>query len=218
MYILSVQKAIFPNGSYVDTMGRSIEPIDIETSLELGDPEMDDLLAHMLDCNPDTRWSAIECLNHSFFQGEPIPRYPSIADHTFERHHMTEEMATVFDEQIDGCSSYVPFFLGLDILMRVCATKPRSNTNMKNLAICCYNMGQKFFYAEHANCIKMDMATAKRMEFSIIEKLKGRIYRRTIYSELQSNHMEIYKFLMAPDIFPCKFSSLLKEIKKQLPT
>jgi hypothetical protein len=132
-------------------------------------------------------------------------------------------MAAVFDpymeEKDPTChlseSRMYGFFLGLDILMRVCTKKYHGDK--RNLAICCFNLGMKFYGKEQALYIPIDPEDAKRIEYSIIaDKLDGKIYRDNIYNHIQGFHREIYKYLMAPQIFPCKFSELLTAIKKNL--
>lgn len=232
-YILAIQKKFFPNNekltipSYLNSFIQKIideELDDIEVSFDLGDDQLNDLISHMLDCDENTRWTALQCLGHPFFEGREIPKecYPpelNVLSHTiyddfeYTKHFISEEMATVFDEKIKTIrdNERFGFFLGLDILMRVCTKKYRGDH--KNLAICCFNLGQKYFYKESSYFISIDNETAKRIEYNIIANyLEGKIYRDTIYNHIQEEHERIYRYLMSPDIFPCKFSVLLKNI------
>jgi len=237
-YILAIQKKFFPNNEKLTIpyyLEKSIQEYindemdDLEISFDLGDEQLNDLLSHMLDCDENTRWNALQCLGHPFFEGKEIPKecYPPelkvlghiiYDDFEYSKHFISEEMATVFDEKITKLreNERFGFFLGLDILMRVCTKKYRGDH--KNLAICCFNLGQKYFYKESSYFIPIDTETAKRIEYNIIANyLEGKIYRDTIYNHIQDNqHERIYRYIMSPDIFPCKFSVLLKNISHAL--
>lgn len=238
-YILATEKAFFPNGDRIkipESMIGIIDTIirndlqDVSIPFDLGDEEANDLLKHMLDCDPETRWSAIECLQHPFFQRKEIPKdiYPLqpnmygdiiVDDHVIERHFITEEMATVFDSQIDYLSDneIFGFFLGLDIMMRVCSKKYRGNG--RNLAICCFNLGMKFFDKETAKFMRIDNEDAKRIEYSIISNhLGGKIYRDTVYNHINKEYKRVYRYLLAPDLLPNKLSVLVNGIRKALDT
>lgn len=242
-YVLATEKALFPNGKSVQ-IPSNLEDIveniirmdleDVSIPFDLGDDEANDLLMHMLDCNPDTRWSAIQCLQHPFFQKKEIPKdhFPVlhntdgdvlIDDHIIEKHYITEEMAQVFDSQIDRLSDneLFGFFLGLDILMRVCSKKYRGNG--RNLAICCFNLGMKFYDKETAKFMRIDHEDAKRIEYNIISShLGGRIYRDNIYNHICRDPIRVYRYLMAPDVpdgkslLPNKLSTLIRVIRKAL--
>lgn len=233
--ILATEKHFFPNGNSIqldDDQNNTIADIienelaDTSLSLDLGDTEVNDLLTHMLDCDPKTRWSAIECLQHPFFKEKTIPKdhFPKmindqhfIEDFTLEKHHMTDDMLQVFDKQMPLLSEnqLYGFFLGLDILMRVCVKKYKGND--KNLAICCFNLGIKFFDKETAHYIPIDAEDAKRIEYSIIaDKLDGRVYRDTVYKCLGREPRRIYTFVTANDTLNRKFSLIVRTIEQLL--
>ena len=129
-------------------------------------------------------------------------------------------MALVFDEKLDGSIDDHGFFLGLDMLLRVCVNKYRGRP--RDLAICCYNLGMKYFNKETARVIPLEAETIKRVEYSIIAThLKGKVYRDTIYNHVEptiSNKKRIYKYLMTPSLFtrPRRFSELLEAIQSLL--
>lgn len=232
-YIIAVEKAHFPSGSSIQIpsyLQEDIARIDPgeKPLFDLGDPEVNDLLLHMLDCDPEKRYSVLDCMRHPFFQGreippECIPSLPNdkgdilVFDHTLEKHTITEDMANVFDEQLEDLSDnqMYGFFLGLDILMRVCAKKYRGDT--KNLAICCFNLGMKYFDKESAKFIPISVDAAKRIEYNIISSyLGGKIYRDTVYNHIGDHADKIYRYLMAPDLLPNKLSVLINAIRKSL--
>lgn len=236
-YILATEKAFFPHGSKIHIPDRLVGIIDtlIKSELEdvtipfdLGDDESNDLLSHMLDCDPESRWSAVQCLQHPFFQMKSIPKellppVPNmygdvlVEDHIIDKHFITEEMAQVFDSQIDILSDneLFGFFIGLDIMMRVCCKKYRGNG--RNLALCCFNLGMKFFDKETAKFMRMDNEDAKRIEYNIISNhLGGKIYRDTVYNHLNREYKRIYRYLLAPDLLPNKLSVLVNVIRKAL--
>lgn len=229
-YILALEKRFLPNGSQIDLSSDQVDTIqniidtdliDINLSINLGDDQVNDLLTHMLDCNPDTRWDAIQCLKHPFFNDMEIPTDIEYTDDfILEKHMITEEMAKVFDSMIDKLdySSRYGFFLGLDILMRVCTKKYRGSGT--NLAICCFNLGMKFFEKESAIFIKIkDVETVKRIEASIIQShLFGKIYRDNVYNHIQDEkHIKrIYRYLMSNEILGRPFSQILKGITTAL--
>lgn len=236
-YILAMEKHFFPHGDTIeipDYWASDINDIiendlfDMTVSFDLGDPDATDLLIHMLECDYTKRWTAIECLSHPFFCGKEIPQdlYPPVPnkyhdiiidDHIVEKHFITEEMALVFDEQIDllsGTKKY-GFFLGLDILMRVCTKKYRGNA--RNLAICCFNLGMKFFDKEDARFIPIDANKAKSIEYNIISThLAGRIYRDNVFNHINDHHKRVYRYLLAPDLLPNKISVLIRVIRRAL--
>ena len=222
MYILSIQKKYFPNGDII-----GIDPIDIgdkSVSFDLGDEDINDLIQHMLDCDPKKRYTAKECMKHPFFGEKSIPSYKLSLDHKMDRHFISETMAKVFDEQLyrNDADVLLPreiygFFLGLDILMRVCSKKRRGDE--VSLAKCCYNLGMKYYFKESARCIPVDSDTVKRKEYTIISSyLGGKIYRDFIYNHIQKpeHAKSIYKYIMAQKIYPCQFSSLLHAIESIL--
>lgn len=221
-YILAAERAHFPNGSCIDTLFDkdtldSISVSDAHVDLDLGDSDANDLLTHMLDCDMDTRYSAIQCLQHPFFQQRPLEIFPKPEDHEMTKYFITEDMARVFDIQIERCgiNDLFGLFLGLDILMRVCRKKYKGDG--EKLAICCFNIGQKFFEKETAYFIPIGNEDAKRIEYSIIAThLGGKIYRDTVYNNIMDHHLEIYRYLMAPELFPCKFSTLVRSIRNHL--
>lgn len=224
-YILAMELQWLPNGSKVEAIisqELKEEVIQSPISLDMGDDEVNDLLSHMLDCDSNTRWTAMQCMGHSFFLGRDIPHdlQDPVKDHMILPYYITEEMATIFDEKIDGFVNAYGFFLGLDILMRVCVNKYRGKP--RDLAICCYNLGVKYFDKECANVIPLESETVKRVEYSIISvHLKGRIYRDNLYNHVQptvSNRRRIYKYLMSPSLFskPVSFSELLETVQKLL--
>lgn len=224
-YILAQHRAIFPGGQDMISeadCGPNINIMstdDIAPSIKTGHADIDDLLGHMLECDPEKRWDAIQCLNHPIFGTRPIPMMPKTTpDHELKIHFLTEEMGKVFDDAITTTSigRMYGLFLGLDILMRV-MTKQSAWSSERSLAICCYNMGIKFFDKETARCIPLDTDVTNRYEYAIIAMhLKGRIYRDTIYNHVQSDHERIYKYLMDRRIYPVKFSLLTRTIKSIL--
>lgn len=218
-YILAGQKAHLPNGDCISLDTTGIDVTDVKIDLDLGDEQANDLLRKMLDCNPDTRPTVLECMAHPFFQGQAIPTFDPPEDHIIEKHFITEDMAKVFDNFISQIGTdkelytqeWFGFFLGLDILMRVCTKKYRGNG--EQLAICCFNLGMKFFDKEAARFLDIDTEDAKRIEYSIIaEKLQGSIYRNTVYNVLAQSPDRIYRYLLAGKLFPCKFSDLVSAI------
>ena len=208
-YLLAMQRKFFPNGSHipqdVSNTDVSNEKVDLLTGIE----KIDDLLLHMLDCNPDTRWDARTCLSHTLFSS-PIPRPIHTEDHIIDKHFITDDMAKVFDAEFNSISEkrFYGFFLGLDILMRVC--RIRSRMDPKKLAICCFNIGMKYYDKEIATCIPIDPNDAKRIEYDIIvEKLRGSIYRDTIYNHIQKYPNKIYRYMISlSKEFPVRFSEL----------
>lgn len=222
-YLLAMQKEYFPNGSYIaELTNDNLSDIDVSDGkprIDLMDPEANDLISHMLDCNPDTRYTIEECMKHPFFSGRVVPQYNPPNDHYIDKHYITEEMARVFDDRLDTIteSNLLGFFLGLDILMRVC-TKKYSGDGEK-LAICCYNIGIKYFHKENASCMYIDTETAKRIEYNIIAMyLEGKIYRDTVYSAIRHRPEKIYKYLMAPSLYneKRKYSELVSAISKMI--
>jgi len=236
-YILATEKAFFPNCNTIQVPNRLKESIDyiIRNDLEdiyipfdLGDDEANDLLNHMLDCDHTSRWSAVQCLQHSFFGGREIPKelhppLPNINgdiivhDHIVEKHYITEEMAQVFDSQLNLLSDneLFGFFLGIDILMRVCSKKYRGNG--RNLAICCFNLGMKFYSGELAKFMRIDSDDSKRIEYNIISThLSGKIYRDNVYNHIYKDHKRVYRYLMATDLLPNKLSVLISVIRRAL--
>lgn len=219
-YILAMQKKYLPNGDSIMTDLSDVKLSNEKISLDLGDNQANDLLQHMLDCNPDTRYNIKQCMEHPFFSesGYKYIEYDKNNDFMLDKHYITEEMAQIFDEQLLHCTTnqYYGLFLGLDILMRVCSKKYKGNG--RNLAICCFNLGMKYYYKETSKFITIDTDTAKRIEYNIIANyLQGKIYRDTIYNHIGTHQNDVYKYLMAPDILmPCKFSSLLHAIKNNL--
>lgn len=182
--------------------------------LDLGNEDANNLLSHMLDCDPDTRWTAHQCMSHPFFKGREVPNYSVDIDYRHQVPHLTEEMLDVFDKQMDNISDdqWHGFFLGLDILMRVVSNKYRGNPTY--LAICCYNLGMKYFDKECAITIDIDKDKAKSIEYSIISnKLKGSIYRDTVYSQTSIDPHIIYKYITAKELYPCSNLDLIKAIK-----
>ncbi len=224
-YILAIEMQYLPNGDRIDAF---IEPhikdevLQDPISLDMGDDEVTDLLKHMLDCDEKTRWNAMQCMGHSLFLSREIPRdlIDPMQDHVIQPYHITEEMALVFDQKIDGLINAYGFFLGLDILMRVCVNKYRGKP--KDLAICCYNLGMKYFDKESARIIPLDAEVVKRVEYSIIANhLKGKVYRDTLYNHVQpttSNRKRIYNYLMTPSLFtkPQLFPELLEAVQQLL--
>jgi len=211
-YFVSLFKRFFPNGHILEGKVETTDTINIIIGIE----EVDDLLSHMLDCDPNTRWDGRQCLAHPFFQGVSIPPIPPPLDHVIETHHISDEMAKVFDHQItNGISTdMIGLFLGLDILMRVCKT-PYSG-NHRKLAICCYNIGMKYFHGVNARCIQIDDNDTKILEYRIIaEKLKGVVYRDTVYNHIQLYHKKIYKYMMSP-LFPRRLSEVVDGVKAHL--
>lgn len=242
-YILATEKAFFPNGDTIvipDNLSDEINGIiardleDVQIPFDLGDDEVNDLLLHMIDCNPDTRWDVIQCMKHPFFQDKVVPRelIPPLAnmygdvivnDHVIDRHFITEEMAQVFDSQLDLLSDneLFGFFLGLDILMRVCVKKYKGKG--RNLAICCFNLGMKYYDKESAKFMRIDNDDARRIEYSIITThLGSKIYRDNIYNHIYRDHSRVYRYLMAPDIpgirslLPNKLSVLINGLRKAI--
>lgn len=233
-YILALESRYFPNGEsisipdYLSDKISAIDISDVSISLDLGDEEANDLLSHMLNCDPDQRYTAIQCLQHPFFQGRDIPKtlYPVqenqygdviIDDYIMDKHHITEEMATVFDSQLNILTDnkLYGFFLGLDILMRVCNRKYKGNG--RNLAICCFNLGMKYFDKEFATFMRIPNEDAKRIEYNIISNyLGGRIYRDNIYNHIGKDHVRVYRYLLAQDLYPNKLSTLINVIRKAL--
>lgn len=222
-HILAVHHTHMPNGNNIkyDFTGIDMDAIrSMPINLDLGDDQTNDLLKHMLDCNKDTRYTAIQCMQHPFFStiGQPIPTYSPPEDHTIEKHFITEDMANIFDNRLGTLTRnmYFGFFLGLDILMRVCSKKYKGDGS--KLAICCFNLGMKYYYKESSVFDEIDDTSAKRVEYRIIaEILGGKLYRDTIYNHIGGKSSPIYRYLMAPDhILPCKFSSLLHAINKTL--
>lgn len=231
-YILAVEKHFFPNGDTIKMGTLQTEKVtniiredlsDMTLSLSLDDDELDDLLVHMLDCNPETRWSALQCLGHPFFQSRSIPdellmQSKKMNNFVVEKHYMTEEMLSIFDAQIDKISidKMYGFFLGLDIMMRVCV-KPYKGNGI-TLATCCFNMGMKFYDKESAYFIRMkDKEAIKRTEYSIISThLKGKIYRENIYNCIQMHPKVVYKYITANDLLGHHFDIILKAIKRKL--
>jgi serine/threonine protein kinase len=235
-YILAIEKRYFPNGDSVvvpDYLVDAIDAIntdDLTISLDLGDDDANDLLRHMLDCDPDKRYTAVQCLQHRFFQGMEVPsalmpikenQYGDIIydDYIINEHYITEAMGTVFDSQITRLSGdkLYGFFLGLDILMRVCSKKYRGDE--RNLAICCFNLGMKYFDKEVAIFMRIPPDDAKRIEYNIISNhLGGKIYRDNIYNHIGKDHMRVYRYLMAKDLYPNKLSTLINGIRTVLST
>lgn len=207
-YILAIHQRFFPNGHTID-IDMSFVTLPF-TSLELktGIEEIDDLLLHMLDCDPRSRWTAEQCLSHPFFN-TPVPVTTVTEDFLMETHFITDQMAKVFDGELNSMNSrtWFGFFLGLDILARVCRTKYTGDG--KKLAICCFNIGMKYFDKEMAKTIPIDSNDAKAIEYRIIvEKLNGDIYRDTIYNHIRKNPLRIYAYLVSPHIFPRRFMEL----------
>ena len=236
-YVLATEKVFFPNGKSIqipDSLEEDIEVIikndleDISIPFDLEDDEVNDLLSHMLDCDYNTRWSAVQCLQHPFFNRREVPKdlYPQspnnygdiiVHDHVVEKHYITEEMAQVFDSQLNLLSDneLFGFFLGIDILMRVCFKKYRGNG--RNLAICCFNLGMKFYDKETAKFMRIDPDDSKRIEYSIISThLSGKIYRDNVYNHIYKDHVRVYRYLMAPDLLPNKLSTLINVIRQAI--
>lgn len=211
-HFLKLTNALLWNGD------RTLSDIDTSTyDLDLGDGDANDLLSHMLDCNPESRWTVEQCMGHPFFQGRTIPSYIVTTNYTIEKPHLTDAMLEVFDEKMGKITDdgWYGFFLGLDILMRVVTTKYRGD--QRKLAICCYNLGMKFFNKEDAMTIPIDVEDAKRIEDTIITaKLKGHIYRHTIYASIHEEPHKIYKYVTATELYPCQYDDLLSAIREKL--
>jgi serine/threonine protein kinase len=209
-YIIALQKKFFPNGDHIELdmsfVNLSKDNIEILTH----DSDMDDLIYHMLDCNPDTRWTATQCLNHRFFgRHSSMPDIPTQEDFIMETHYISNDMVKVFDSEINSMDerTWFGFFLGLDIMARVCRTKYSGDA--KKLAICCFNIGMKYFDKETAKTIPIGAEDAKTIEYRIIvEKLRGEVYRDTIYNHIQEHPLRLYGYLVSAKIFPRKFSEL----------
>lgn len=223
-YILAQHRAIFPGGHEMISINACgpntniMSTDDIASSIKTGHREIDDLLTHMLECDPEKRWDAHQCLNHPIFGSRPLPAPRPEPDHELKVHFLTEEMGKVFDDAITTTSTRKMYglFLGLDILMRI-MSKQASWSSERDLAICCYNMGIKFFDKETASCIPLDVATTNKYEYAIVAMhLKGRIYRDTIYNHVHNHHERIYKYLMDRRIYPVKFSVLLRAVQATL--
>lgn len=207
-HILAIYQRFFPNGNAIDVDMSFVNLPFTSLQWRTGVDQIDDLLVHMLDCDPAIRWSAEQCLAHPFF-GTPIPNFPQKQDFLMETHYITDQMAKVFDGELNSMNSrtWFGFFLGLDILARVCRTKYTGDG--KKLAICCFNMGMKYFDKEMAKTINIDPNDAKIIEYRIIvEKLNGDIYRDTIYNHIRKNPLRLYAYLVSPTLFPRKFSDL----------
>ncbi len=184
--------------------------------LDLGNDDANDLLEHMLDCDPKTRWTIKQCMEHSFFQGKEVPTYDTSMNFKYDVPHLTEEMITVFDEQMDAIEDdqWHGFFLGLDILMRVVSRKYRGNP--RDLAICCYNLGMKYYDKEEAITLPISDDIAKRIEYAIIaDKLKGSIYRTTIYDSMIIDPATLYKYILAKELYPCMHDDLVTALRNR---
>lgn len=216
-YAIAIQELYMPGGDKDHIIDDSIASVKlVPPDLDLGHDDIQDLFNHMCEVNEEKRWDIKQCMQHKFFQGRQVPEYQPSNDHVLEKPHFTEEMLNIFDEKIDEImnenDAYV-FFLGLDILSRVCI-KP-NKTNHKNLAICCYNIALKFFQKEDANCIALDDENVKTIEYRIIaEKLEGKIYRNTVYSKIGGDHKQIYKYLANDKIYPRKLSEVVDAISE----
>lgn len=55
----------------------------------MGDKALNDLLFSMLQCDPEKRPTALECMKHPFFLGEATPTYEPPLDFTIEKHYIT---------------------------------------------------------------------------------------------------------------------------------
>jgi serine/threonine protein kinase len=215
-HILALHQRFFPNGRAVDLDMSFVNIGSKRVDITTGITDIDDLLLHMLDCDPNTRWTAEECLGHRFFN-TPLPNIPKPEDFTVEKHHITNTMAKVFDGELNSMSSrtWFGFFLGLDILARVCRTKYTGDG--KKLSICCYNIGMKYYDKEIAKTIDIDPEDAKTIEYRIIvEKLQGDVYRDTVYNHVRANPLRLYAYLVSPSVYGWKFSKLVEGIKEHL--
>jgi len=227
-YILAFHHTHLPGGDTLDITNKEYE-IDTDCNLDLGDKEVNDLLHHMLECDVDKRWSILQCMRHPLFQGREVPQeivsHLSLIDdhdaiffdHIINTHYITEEMAKVFDSYLDIISEneMYGFFLGLDILMRVCHRKYKGKE--RNLAVCCFNLGMKYFGKESARFSRIDNEDAKKIEYNIIANhLSGNIYRDTVYNHINSNPERIYTYLMSNKLFPNKLSTVVSAIRKVL--
>lgn len=232
-FVLNVCRKYLPNGDAIEKFPMwdpkdLLDPGELNVSLDLGDNDVNDLLSHMLDCDPETRWTVKECMSHPFFGNSKIPQ-TLVEEHFVSRHFITEEMAKVFDSEISGHLSEIEiygFFLGLDILMRVCETPYKGGAH--NLAVCCFNLGMKYYSKESAKFIPISGSNedVKRIEYNIISRyLKGKIYRPTVYSVIASEHKRIYKYLLAPSVlgskmpqgmYGYKFSTLVEAVQVAL--
>lgn len=219
-YLLALYRKFFPNGTYIPAASTSTdvsrEKVDVYTNIEM----VDDLLSHMLDCNPETRWDVKMCMSHPLFLSiYSLPKPITPIDHIIDKHYITDDMAKVFDAEFNSISGnkFFGFFLGLDILMRVCKNRSIRVDNRK-LAICCYNIGMRYFDKELASTIPIDPNDAKRIEYDIIvEKLQCNIYRDTVYNRIQDYPNRIYRYLLTlSHRFPVKFSNFVSAIRSHL--
>lgn len=216
-YILAIHRRFFPNGSCIPAEASAYDVSRDNIIMTTGIQAVDDLLSHMLDCSPDTRWDARMCLSHPLFNAS-IPRSIPVDDHVVERHFITDTMAKVFDAEFNSLTEprRFGFFLGLDILMRVCRTKTRMDH--KKLAICCFNIGMKYYDKEIAYTIPIDINDSKRIEYDVIvEKLQCQIYRDNVWNHIQGHPDKIYRYMLClANHFPVRFSELCTIIKTHL--
>lgn len=219
MYIRKILHHFFPGGeSIVDYMSDD-DVSNLNIRLSIGDSDGDDLINKMLHCNPNRRPSAIECMQHPFFSSlsRPCISYKIDDDYEMTSHFVTSDMAEIFYQQLNECpdDELFGFFLGLDILIRSCSTKYRGNG--VNLAICCFNLGMKYYNKGEARHIKIDNEKAKTIESKIIlDYLGGKIYRTTVWHILCQYKTNIMNYLLSPDIYPTTLYKIVNAIQEYM--
>lgn len=218
-HILAIHKAYFPNGNLLTS---NIDVSKYTVNLDTGDSVLNNLVQNMLNCDPIKRFTAKQCMEHEFFKDNIPVTYPIANNFTIEPCYITENMAEIFDLYVNKLTSnqYYGFFLGLDILMRICTKKYRGNG--QHLAICCLNLGMKYYYKEVSLFHPIEKPKAVDIESRIISNyLGGKIYRDCIYNHIEDNHADIYRYLISLgnneyNILPCSFSNLCNIITKHL--
>lgn len=228
MYMRTVHSKYFPNGKFLtEDIYKQSECNEI-INFDTGNQPLNDLLSKLLNCDPECRISALDCMRHSFFSdiGLEIPRVLIVDDFIINKTYITNSMASVFEDKIsdEKCDINMlsGIFLGFDILMRFMTEK--YNGDGLTLGQCCYNLGVKYFERERANCIKLSNHNVNRVEAKIISRIKGIIYRDTIWNHIRKEPKKIFTYLIASSynsdianaLFPRSFMKLKNEVKERL--
>jgi len=180
-----------------------------------------DLLSHMLCIDPDSRYSALQCLNHPFFSSvsdkDPYQHniyiQPTIKQeyHILDFPHWHLEGLSIFQSLVDKYDeSNVRYshyqkaiFLGLDIYHRILVSSNIPRCNHDLLAICSSYIAFKYYFDESSPHLqqlfpntKYSATQIETIEFKILRDCLGFIvYRPSLFDLVRSNSRTLFALL-----------------------